>query len=273
MTYETLTLTIEGPVATVTMNRPDKMNAMNAAYFGEMQAVFAAIDDNPSIRAVILNANGKHFTAGLDLMDTANVMGDTSGDPARARDRLRRRIHWLQDAMSVVERCRVPVIAAVHGACIGGGIDLIAAADIRIATTDSWFAIKEVDVGIVADLGTLQRARHVLSDGLVRELALTGRRVEAAEALSRGLVTHLHESRDALMAAAQEMAALIASKSPLAVVGTKAVMNHARNHTIEDGLEYVATWNAGMLIGEDLMKAAAASMTKQPADFKDLLAG
>jgi len=128
-------------------------------------------------------------------------------------------------------------------------------------------------VGIVADLGTLQRARHILPDGLVRELALTGRRVEAGEALSRGLVNHLHDGREALMAAAREMAAVIASKSPLAVVGTKAVLNHARNHTIEDGLDYVATWNAGMLIGEDLMKAAAASMSKTDADFADLLAG
>jgi enoyl-CoA hydratase len=161
----------------------------------------------------------------------------------------------------------------VHGGCIGGGVDLVTACDIRIGTTDCFFTIQEINVGIVADVGTLQRLPYLLPQGLVRELAYTGRRFAATEALGHGLVNSLHEGHDAAVAAGLAMATEIASKSPMAIAGVKQVLNHGRGRTIDDGLEYVAVWNAAMLPGEDMEVAVKAQMARQPAIFQDLKAG
>jgi len=272
MAYETLDVTIKDGVAHVAMNRPEKLNAMNGTFFSEVGKAFGDLDANPDVRAVVLSGNGKHFTAGLDLKESASVLGGAEGDPARVRDKLRRHILWLQDSFNAVDNCRVPVIAAIHGACVGGGIDLIAACDIRLASADAWFSIQEINVAIVADLGTLQRAPYLLPLGILKELAYTGRKMLPDEAHRLGFINHVHADRDATLEAAFRLAQEIAAKSPLAVTGTKAVLNYARDHTVADGLDYVATWNSGMLLGEDLMKAATATLTRQSAEFAPLLA-
>ena len=271
MTFETLTVSNEGPIATVVLNRPNKLNAMNGTMFREIGDAFRAIDANSNVRAVILSANGKHFTAGLDLKESAELLNFGDGDPARIREKLRRHILGLQDCFTAIDECRAPVIAVTHGLCLGGGIDLIAACDMRIATTDTNFAIQEVNVAIVADLGTLQRAPYLLPHGVLKELALTGRYFPAEEASKYGFVNCVEADQENALKAAEKMATEIASKSPLAVSGTKAILNHARDHTIKDGLDYVATWNSGQLLGEDLMKAGAAVLTRQTADFADLM--
>lgn len=271
MTFETLTLTTEGSIAAVTLNRPNKLNAMNGTMFREIGEAFRLIDANSSVRATVLSANGKHFTAGLDLKESADLLNFGDDDPARIREKLRRHILGLQDCFTAIEDCRAPVIAVTHGLCLGGGIDLIAACDMRIATADTNFAIQEVNVAIVADLGTLQRAPYLLPHGILKELALTGRYFPAEEASKYGFVNSIEANKESAVAAAQKMAVEIASKSPLAVSGTKAILNHARDHTIKDGLDYVATWNSGQLLGEDLMKAGAAVLTRQTAEFANLM--
>ena len=175
----------------------------------------------------------------------------------------------LQDTLTSIERCRKPVIAAIHGACVGGGVDLIACCDLRYCSADAYFSIKEIDIGMTADVGTLQRLPKLIGDGIVRELAYTGRRVNAAEAREIRLVNTVFEDRAALGAGVRELAAVIASKSPLAIRGTKEALNYARDHTVADGLNHIATWNAAMLLSEDLTVAMGASMSKQAAVFRD----
>ncbi len=271
MTYTSLRVEKSDSIATVTLSRPEKLNTMNNAFFKDIEDCFKALDDDASVRAIVLCAEGRLFTAGLDLKEAGQTLGTTDDDPARVRERLRRHTVWLQETFSAIENCRQPVIAAIHSCCIGGGIDLVTACDIRLASADAWFGIQEVNVAIVADLGTLQRAGHILSQGILRELAFTGRKFLADEALTHGFINRIFPDRDAVIAAAQDMANEIATKSPLAVTGTKHVLNHARDHTVKDGLDYVAAWNSGQIIGEDLAKAGMAALSKQQAEFDDLL--
>ena len=274
MELETLRLEVAEHIARVTLNRPQALNTMNAAFWTDMIAAFEAIEADGSVRAVVVASTGKHFTAGLDLKWAAeDGLASRGGETARNREALRRKVKRMQETFNVIDRCRVPVIAVVHGGCIGGGVDLVTACDIRIGTTDCFFTIQEINVGIVADVGTLQRIPYLLPQGLVRELAYTGRRFAAAEALGHGFVNSLHEGQEAAVAAGLAMAREIASKSPLAIAGVKQVLNHGRGRTIDDGLEYVAVWNAAMLPGEDMEVAVKAQMARQPATFQDLKAG
>lgn len=271
MNFETLDVSHNGYVATISLNRPDQLNAMNSTMFREIGEAFRWLDSKADTRAIILCANGKHFTAGLDLKESGSAIDPDGGDPARVREQLRRHILHLQDCFTAAEECRAPVIAAIHGACLGGGIDLISACDIRICTTDTWFSIQEINVAIVADVGTLQRAPYLLPNGILRELAYTGRKFMADEASKYGFVNYVEVDRDAALIKARAIADEIASKSPLAVSGTKAVLNHSRDHSISDGLDYVATWNSGQLIGEDLKKATTAALTRETVSFSNLL--
>lgn len=273
MQFETLDISHDGYVTTVTLNRPNKLNAMNAAMFREIGEAFRWIDAETDARAVVLAGNGKHFTAGLDLKENGDVLGQNEGDPARIREKLRRHILHLQDCFTAVEQCRAPVISATHGACVGAGIDLISACDIRVASEDCWFSIQEINVAIVADVGTLQRMPYLLPSGVLRELAYTGRKFTIQEADKYGFANHITPDRDSAIAKATEIAEDIAGKSPLAVSGTKAIINYSRDHTVTDSLDYVATWNSGQLLGEDLMKAATAVMTRQTVNFDDLIKG
>ena len=271
MAYETLDVTINDHIAHVTLNRPDNLNAMNSHFFKEIKDAFEKLDRNPAVRAIILSGNGKHFTAGLDLKENGAVMGEKQGDPAREREKLRRHILWLQECFTVIEKANAPVIAAIHGACIGGGIDLISACDIRIATSNTWLCIQEINVAIVADLGTLQRMNGLIPQGILREWALTGRKVTVEETKHYGLINHIEATKEDAIKKATEIATVIAEKSPVAVTGTKRVLLHARDHRVGDGLDYVATWNSGMLLGEDLPNAAMATLKKETPSFKNLL--
>jgi len=270
MEFETLAVTLENNIAVVRLNRPDKANAMNLAMWNDIRSAFRWIDDTPEARVAILEGEGKNFTSGIDLAMMmglgAQIQNDCEG---RMREALRRIILDLQDTLTSLERCRKPVLAAVHGACIGGGIDLITCADMRYCSSDAYFSIKEIDIGMVADVGTLQRLPKLIGDGMARELAYTARRVDAAEAREIGLVNRVFDTREAMREGVLEIAATIAAKSPLSIRGAKEMMNYARDHTVADGLNYVATWNAAMLMSDDLQKAMMASMSKQAPRFND----
>lgn len=269
-TFETLSLTLENHIATVRLNRPEKANAMNAAMWQEIRQAFEWVDATPEARVAVLQGEGKYFTAGIDLQMMMGLGSQIADDcDARMREKLRRLILDLQDCLSSLERCRKPVLAAIAGGCIGGGIDLITCADMRYAASDAFFTIKEIDIGMVADVGTLQRLPKLIGQGITRELAYTGRKFDAAEAQGMGLVNRVFESREALYAGVQAIAAEIAAKSPLSIRGTKEMLNYARDHSVADSLNYIATWNAAMLQSKDLMEAMSSSMTKKAPSFKD----
>ncbi len=268
--FETLTVSVEDRIATVRLNRPDKLNAMNLAMWNDIRSAFQYIDATPEIRVAILEGEGKAFTAGIDLQMMmglgAQIQNDCDG---RMRENLRRIILDLQDTLTSLERCRKPVLAAVHGACVGGGIDLICCADMRYCSADAWFTIKEIDIGMTADVGTLQRLPKLIGEGMARELAYTARKVDAAEAKEIRLVNRVFESPEALRAGVREIAASIVAKAPLAIRGIKEMISYARDHTVADGLNYNATWNAAMLLSADLQAAMMASMSKSTPEFKD----
>ena len=270
MELQTLSLAIADNIAQVRMTRGEALNTMNAAFWDEMVQIFDAIDADPSVRAVVLSSTGRHFTAGLDLGWAAQTLGGTDTEVGRARDALRRKIKRMQETFNVIDRCRVPVIAVVQGGCIGGGVDLVTACDIRIGTADCFFTIQEINVGIVADVGTLQRIPHLLPQGLVRELAYTGRRFTADEAKHWGFVNRIEASHEAAIEAGLALAREIAAKSPMAIAGIKQVLNYGRDHSIDDGLDYVAVWNAAMLPGEDMETAVKAQIARETPRFRDL---
>ncbi len=243
---------------------------MNVDMWQEIRQAFNWIDDTPEARVAILQGDGKLFTAGIDL-EMMMGMGSTIQNDceARMRENLRRVILDLQDTLTSLERCRKPVLAAIHGGCIGGGIDLVTCADMRYCSDDAYFVIKEIDIGMTADVGTLQRLPKLIGEGMARELAYTGRRVLADEARELRLVNQVFDSRETLYAGVQAIAATIAAKSPLAIRGTKEMITYARDHSVADSLNYNATWNAAMLLGDDLQEAMMANMGKRAAEFKN----
>ncbi len=258
-------------VAHVEMNNPDKANSMTPAFWDELPEIAAALDADPAVRVIVLSGRGRHFTSGMDLAAFDDILRLTQEEPGRAAYALRDLVLKLQGSLSSLEAARVPVIAAIHGACLGGGIDLISACDIRIASADATFGIEEIHIGMAADVGTLQRLPKLMAPGVVRELAYTGRRFSAEEAMRWGVVNAVHSDRDATLSAAMDMARDIAGKSPLAIAGIKKAVTYARDHTVADGLEQIATWNGGMLRPEDLTKAIQAKMERRQIVFRDLL--
>jgi len=270
MAYETLSLDIAAGIAHVQFIRGAEFNTMNRAFWPEIVAVFGEIEQDPTARVVVFSAHGKHFTSGLDLNDFAAGLMTSEGEPSRKAEALRRTVLHMQESMSVIDRCRLPVLVAVQGACIGGGIDLISACDIRYCAEDAFFSIQETNIGMTADVGTLQRLPHILPQGMVRELTYTGRRMMAAEAREWGLVNQVFADHAALLAGVMAIAAEIAAKSPIATVGNKEMLNYARDHSIADGLNYIATWNAAMLSRADLGEAFRAKQEKRDANYDDL---
>jgi len=266
--FDTLALQFDGHVATVSLNRPDKANAMNAVLWEELQTCFEWLDDEPAVRVIVLAGNGSHFCAGLDLEMFGGLHG-TSSEPARRAEHLRRTILRLQDNLSAIEACRKPVLAAIHKTCIGGGVDMVCCADMRYATEDAYFSIREVDLGMTADVGTLQRLPRLIPDGVVRELAYTGRNMDAEEAREVGFINRVYEDRDTLMREVMAIAQNIAGKSPLAVRGSKEMLLYSRDHSVAEGLNYIATWNAGMLSQADLQAGLQAQLEKRPAVYED----
>ncbi|WP_372023376.1 crotonase/enoyl-CoA hydratase family protein (plasmid) [Tistrella mobilis] len=268
--FTTLTVTLENAVARVTLNRPDKANAMNAPMWVELKAAMEWLDETPQARIGIITGAGRFFTAGIDLAMLGAMKDEVAdGCDGRRGEKLRRQILDIQDTVTSVERCRKPVIAAVNGPCVGGGIDLITACDMRYAAEDAWFSVKEVDMGLAADVGTLQRLPKIVGEGMARELAYTARKVTAAEAEAMQLINRRFPTVDALNEGVQAIAAGIAAKSPLAIRGTKEMITYVRDHSVADGLNYIATWNAAMLLSDDLTEAMAAFFEKRPASFHD----
>jgi len=265
---------------------------MNKTFWLEMSACFDAVAEDEECRCVVVAAEGRVFTAGLDLGDTALVQAISGGaanadddddfddeddensdrpDVSRKAFAIRKIVLKFQDSFTSIERCPKPVVAAIHGACIGGGIDLISACDVRFCSRDAFFQVKEVDVGLAADVGTLQRLPRIVGgDSLVRELCYTARKMGADEAYRCGLVSRVTEDRETALAAALETAQLIAEKSPVAVQGTKHNLIYARDHSVAESLHYMAAWNSAMLQSEDVMRAAVAAVSKEKPKFKKL---
>jgi enoyl-CoA hydratase/carnithine racemase len=269
MSSDRISTSIERGVAHVELARADKFNAMDKAMFAAIGETFRRLGADPSVRAILLSGRGRHFTAGLDLQYAASQF-PPSDDPGRAAEARLRHIGWLQDTFTAAEQARPPVIAAIHGGCIGAGVDLATACDIRLASEDAFFQVAEVDVAITADLGTLQRRTHFIPEGIVRELVYTGRRMGAEEAARLGLVNRVEADREAVVAAGLDLALAIAAKSPLAVAGAKMSLNYSRGRTVEEGLRHVALWNAGALVSADLTAAVQARLGKTVPEFKDL---
>lgn len=266
---QALCVEINAGIAHVTLNRPQKANAMNAPFWPQIAQIFADLDDDDSVRVVVLSAAGKHFSAGIDLGLLAALGSELGKDVGRNARLLRRKILTMQASFNAVDRCRKPVLAAIQGYCVGAGVDLVAACDLRYAASDATFSIREIDMGMAADVGTLQRLPRIIGDGMLRELAYTGRELGAAQAREIGLVNRVYSDHEALLEGVFAIAREIAAKSPIAVSGTKQMINYMRDHRIDDGLEYVATWNAAMLQSVDLRTAVMASMSKQAPEFDD----
>ncbi|RHZ53996.1 hypothetical protein CDV55_104085 [Aspergillus turcosus] len=265
-------------VAHVEINRPDKMNAFFEAMWIELGQIFDRLSQDPSVRAIVLSGAGeKAFTAGLDVTAASQglLSGDSHGDkaldPARKAAHLRRHIVSFQDCISAVERCEKPVVVAMHGFSLGLAVDLSTAADVRVCARETKFAVKEVDIGLAADIGTLSRLPKVVgSFGWVKEVALTARMFGAEEALRVGFVNQVFESKQAAVQGALEMAALMATKSPVAVQGTKEILNYSRDHSVQDGLRYTAVWNSAMLQTKDVSAALLSGLKKRTPTFEKL---
>ncbi len=264
--YEVLDIERNAHVATLWLANPDRRNAMGPPFWNELPRAMDELVADEAVRAIVLAARGSHFTVGLDLKAMGGGIVESGGGVA-SRKRLLDEILRLQGSITAVARCEKPVIAAVHGYCIGGGIDLITACDIRLAAADTIFSIRETRMAMVADVGTLQRLPGIIGRGHVAELAFSGDDFPAERAREIGLVNYVHPDGPRTIAAAQELAARIAANSPLAVTGTKRVLEYCADKSVEDGLKYVATWNAAFVASEDLREAVTAFFERRPPKF------
>lgn len=269
-TLEALSVTRDGHVATVSLRGPGKGNAMGLDFWREMPGVFDALSADDDVRVIVLRGQGKNMTYGLDLMGVAPVMMGLLQDAASAKSRMKLHdlvLEW-QESFDAIERCSKPVIAAVHGYCIGGGVNMIAACDMRIASSDAVLSLREVKLAITPDLGALQRLPAIIGQGMTRRLAYTGENITAQRALEIGLVDEVFESQEELFEEASALATEIANNSPLVVQGIKSVLNHTLDHQAAEGRRYVATWNAAFLPSQDLMEAFTAFMERRDPVFK-----
>ncbi len=272
MAYRCFDVEIADRVAHVRLSRPDELNTMTPDFWRELPEIVTGISDDASARVVVISSTGKHFSAGMDLsVFMGGELGGEDAEPGRKHARLRSNAKVLQWSFTALEKARVPVLAAVQGGVIGGAVDLVTACDVRYATADAFFCVQEINIGMTADVGTLQRLGKVTSEGFAREMAYTGRRYPADRLREVGLVQEVYPDHDALLAGVLETAKEIAGKSPLAVWGTKVAMNYARDHPVDDSLDQIATWQSGMFQPADMMEAFAARSEKRPAVFPELL--
>jgi enoyl-CoA hydratase len=265
--YEVFAVDRHEHVGTLWLANAERRNAMGPGFWDELPRAIGELDADDGVRAVVLAARGPHFTVGLDLKAMGGGIAEGGGGVA-GRRRLLETIARLQGSITAVARCSKPVIAAVHGYCIGGGIDLITACDVRLATTDATFSIRETRMAMVADVGTLQRLPGIIGKGQVAELAFTGDDFGAERAREIGLVNSVYADQAAVVDAARAMAARIAANSPLAVAGTKRVLAYCEGKSVEDGLAYVAAWNAAFVASEDLGEAISAFFEKRAPRFR-----
>ena len=264
-------VSIENGIAHISMNRPDQLNSMIRVFWKELPDLIKEIDKNSNARVIVLSGQGKHFSAGMDLATfVPPKKSEVEVDPARQREVFYHEVLELQDAFTALEECRMPTIASIHGACVGGAIDMVAACDMRYCSEDAFFKIAEVDIGIAADVGTLQRLPSLIPLASLRELAFTGRKFDSSEAKSLGLVNEVFESQETLADEVRKIAQNIAKKSPLVTRVIKKQINYARDHSVRDSLEFHATWNASLISGKDMQEAMTSYMNKTEGDFDDL---
>jgi enoyl-CoA hydratase len=265
-------LSIENNVAHIVLNRPEAMNSMPRAFWNELPALVHDIDDHAKARVIVISSTGKHFTAGMDLSvftDGEGVNASGADEYSRA-EAFRQFVLTLQGSFNCLDNARMPVLVAIQGGCIGGGVDFVSACDMRYATEDAFFQIQEINIGMTADVGTFPRLCKLIPEGWVRELAYAGRRLPAPRAKEIGLVNETFPTQEAMLKHVLELAAEIATKAPVAVAGSKRMINYARDHTIADGLDYIATWQAGMFAPPHMMEAFAAKAQKRAPNFADL---
>lgn len=269
-TLKTLTVSIDQHIAHIQLSRPETLNSMIPEFWTELPMVVREIDAQANARVIVISAQGKHFSAGMDLSVFTEMGKNFSGEPARRAERMRRMVLELQDSFNALEDVRLPVLVAMQGGVIGGAVDMVSAADCRYCTENTYFTIKETELGMTADVGTLQRLPHLIPQGLVRELAFTGRNMEANEAKSSGLVNQVFADQPSMLAAVMKIAGKIAMNSPMAVAGCKEMLNYSRDHTVNDSLNYMATWQAGMFQMPDVHEAMAAGQQKRLPEFAPL---
>lgn len=269
-TSDVLTVEVDDHIATVWLDRPDKLNAMNRAFWDDLPMIMAGLGADPEARVIVIQGRGRAFSVGIDLtmFGEPGIGGEGSASTAVQNRRLYETIKRMQDTMTSAERCPKPVIAAVHGYCLGGAIDLITACDIRIASADATFGVRETRLGMVADVGTVQRLPKVVGPGPAAELLYTGHDIDAERALQIGLVNDVHPDPDTLHKAARELAGEIAANSPLAVEGIKAVLAAGEGRSTAAALDYMAVWNAAFLRSNDLMEGVAAQMERRAPTFR-----
>ena len=270
MNYQTLQVTLHDGIARIEFDRADKANALSETMWYELRAACQWLDATPAARVGILAGRGRHFCAGIDLEFLSALHAQVSGlAPGRQQERLQHLIGELQGCITALEACRKPIIAAIQGACVGGGIDLITACDLRYASADARFCVKELDLAVVADVGTLQRLPRIIGEGQARELVLTAREFSGLEAAAMHLVNQCFPDQAALEAHVQQVAQVIAAKSPLAVRGTKETLNFSRDHSVAEGLAFVAGKNASLLLAPDVTEAVTAYVARRAAKFDD----
>ncbi|MBA3992241.1 MAG: enoyl-CoA hydratase [Cyanobacteria bacterium DS2.3.42] len=268
-TYKCFDVDTSNGISHVVMNRPEQMNSMIKEFWAELPELVKTIETSGQTRVIVLSAKGKHFSAGMDLSvfeSGENLKTDTPTD----REKLKQLVLWLQSSFNALERCRVPVIAAIQGACIGGAFDMVAACDLRYATADASFKIQEINLAMMADLGGLQRLPYLLPDAVVRELAFTGEALTAERALSLGLINEVLPDHEALLKRVMQVAEQIAARAPLAISASKEAINYARDHSIQDALLHCANLQASIFSGADLAECMRARKEKRNTSFANL---
>ncbi len=278
MAYECFEVTRDGPVAHLKLCRPDELNSMKRSFWYELPQIVRDLDREGSVRAVVLSSTGRHFSAGMDLGVFAGGLGglgngkaDDAAEIGRLRANLRLGVLEIQETFNVLERARMPVIAAIQGGCIGGAVDMVSACDLRYATRDAFFCIQEINIGMTADVGTLQRLPKIIPEGIVREYAYTGRRLPAERAREVGLLNEIFDDHAALLEGVFRVAHEIAERSPLAIWGSKEMITYSRDHTVADSLNYIATWQTGMFQPADMGESFKARQEKRAPAYPDLL--
>ena len=263
---------INNSIAHIRLNRPEKRNSMNEDFWNLFPKEVEELDDSGEIRALVISSTGPHFSSGIDLnMFKDDVVEEQSeNELGRSRGYFIQQLKYLQNVANCLEAARFPVVAAIQGGCIGGGIDLITAADIRLCTKDAFFIIEEINVGLAADIGTLQRLPKIIPAGIAREWAMMGEKVSADRAKEVGLVSSLHDNQEAMLKSAFEIAEKLVSKTPLAMWVTKEVLNYSRDHSVKEGLDNVNLWNAATLHKEDVMTTMMSRMQKKKPEYKNL---
>ena len=271
MTYTCFELNVSDNIAHIILNRPEKRNAMIAEFWAELPEIIRDIDENAKARVIVISSTGPVFCAGIDIGMFQNDIGGTQDkNHPQYGAGFYLHVKYLQEALSALEQCRIPVLSAVQGGCYGAGVDMITACDMRYGTQDSFITIYEINVGMTADVGTFPRILNHMSEGVVRELAYTGRNMPAEECKDRGLFNEVYADQDTMLSAVMDIAKEIASKPPLAIYGCKRIITYSRDHSTADSLDNIAIWNMSMLNPSEMMEAMISGKQKRVGNFQDL---